>query len=347
MKKIILLFSFILCGIITTAQEANMDYYIHLKITPNTTLYFTIYCFEDDTPIYIVNGDKDTTMYFPKLYLDKKSAKQFFNKKSVDLQVFKIANVKNESVDFYIYGDVAYFRCQEQSNVQSINIKHNPILEWLSVQDTPISSLDVSNNPNLKVLLLCSNNLTSLNLSNNPKLKLLAVHGNPWTTEMLDQIMCSLTDRTGKGDTIDTQSPDDIGKGQLELISSPNDKNYNKFMQTNLANAINKNWVLVDYKLTEMPLQTNGDYDCSSGTEYVAEAMDLNVFPNPASDILNISCNEIIKSVNLINILGQEVYHQKGNQPNAQINTSKLTSGNYILKIETLENIITKSIIIN
>ncbi len=61
----------------------------------------------------------------------------------------------------------------------------------------------------------------------------------------------------------------------------------------------------------------------------------LSVYPNPVNDVLNIAYTEDISDVTLINMLGQMVLSQKVNAATAEINTSGLQNGNYILKVTT------------
>lgn len=347
MKKLVLIISFILCGIIVVAQEVNMDYYIHLKITPGTKVYVEVICPEPNTPIKIVDGSSDTTIYINPSKKKNNSSKNVFEIIDVcNNGNDNLINSKEETADYYIYGDVIAYRCYNHPNVKEIIVEHNPILEWLIIDVTSITSLDISKNQNLWKLQCNNNPITFLDISNNQKLKSLCLHGNKFTTDAMDKIMCDLTDRTSQGDTY-YDNPEDVGCGMIELIQGTNDPNYSTFLKTNVQNALNKNWKIVDVKNNTLSIQTTGTYDCSSSIENVAEAMELNVFPNPASDILNISCNEIIKAVSLINILGQEMYYQNIDVSTAQINIANYLSGNYILKIETLENVIIKNIILH
>ena len=63
------------------------------------------------------------------------------------------------------------------------------------------------------------------------------------------------------------------------------------------------------------------------------EMVSVSVYPNPASDILNIQTAETITNVTAYNIAGQKVL-----QANTQtVNVSALKAGVYILKVETLK----------
>jgi Secretion system C-terminal sorting domain/Cleaved Adhesin Domain/Fibronectin type III domain len=59
----------------------------------------------------------------------------------------------------------------------------------------------------------------------------------------------------------------------------------------------------------------------------------LNVFPSPVKNTLNISFDKNINSVSIYNILGQEVITKNVNATESKIDMSKLSSGNYLVKI--------------
>lgn len=66
----------------------------------------------------------------------------------------------------------------------------------------------------------------------------------------------------------------------------------------------------------------------------------INIFPNPAKDVLNISSKENYKSVKIFNLYGQQVMEQTFNK---EINISKLEKGVYMLNLtkpnNTVDNI--------
>jgi hypothetical protein len=70
---------------------------------------------------------------------------------------------------------------------------------------------------------------------------------------------------------------------------------------------------------------------------------EVSVFPNPASDFINIKSNEVIKSVKLYNASGSLVKTENNNS--SKIDISSLLKGNYIISIETESGIETKKII--
>jgi hypothetical protein len=59
----------------------------------------------------------------------------------------------------------------------------------------------------------------------------------------------------------------------------------------------------------------------------------FSAFPNPVTDVLNLSAKEAISSVSIYNVLGQEVYNAQVNALNTSINTASFTSGAYFVKV--------------
>ena len=71
----------------------------------------------------------------------------------------------------------------------------------------------------------------------------------------------------------------------------------------------------------------------------------IKVFPNPATDMLNVVSDVEVKGVTLVNFIGQKVMSQAENSSRFQLNVSDFTPGIYFLKIETMSgNIITRRV---
>jgi hypothetical protein len=70
----------------------------------------------------------------------------------------------------------------------------------------------------------------------------------------------------------------------------------------------------------------------------------VKIFPNPASDILNISLKELnVRRLSVCNVLGQEVYHSDTFRE--QIDISSYPLGIYILTLETDKGVVRRSFI--
>jgi len=80
------------------------------------------------------------------------------------------------------------------------------------------------------------------------------------------------------------------------------------------------------------------------------DLIDVNIFPNPVNDKINIQIHSNqVKSVSIYNLSGQEVYQSKVNQSLMIFDRSNISSGIYILalKDENGANILTKKLIFN
>lgn len=64
-----------------------------------------------------------------------------------------------------------------------------------------------------------------------------------------------------------------------------------------------------------------------------SEIAGFEAYPNPVNNVLNMSAQEEISNVQIFNMLGQRVRSQEVNALTAQINTSDLASGTYIVQI--------------
>ena len=62
---------------------------------------------------------------------------------------------------------------------------------------------------------------------------------------------------------------------------------------------------------------------------------DVKVFPNPTSDILNITSSETISEIEIVNVMGQVVKRIEVNGDNAICDVEDLTSGVYVVRIRT------------
>jgi hypothetical protein len=88
--------------------------------------------------------------------------------------------------------------------------------------------------------------------------------------------------------------------------------------------------------------------DCSAlGIEEMNSSADVNVYPNPASEILNIEASKEILSVKLNDASGKLILNQKVNKSDDKLNIKHLPKGVYVLTIELKEGKAVKKIIKN
>lgn len=65
------------------------------------------------------------------------------------------------------------------------------------------------------------------------------------------------------------------------------------------------------------------------------QTANINLYPNPASNMLNIQSDEIIEHITIVNALGQEVYSEPVGAKTHQINVAPLTKGIYLVQLLT------------
>jgi len=74
----------------------------------------------------------------------------------------------------------------------------------------------------------------------------------------------------------------------------------------------------------------------------------VNLYPNPTNDKVSIISSVSMKEVTLINYSGQEVYQWDiAGENKIEINTSTLQLGIYLIRIKTVNGIVTKRVVIN
>jgi hypothetical protein len=73
----------------------------------------------------------------------------------------------------------------------------------------------------------------------------------------------------------------------------------------------------------------------------------IEYFPNPISDVLNLKFSQAIKNIQIVNVLGQEVFSSDYNEKDLQINLSHLNSGTYIVKAMVTDSVRTFKIVKN
>lgn len=70
----------------------------------------------------------------------------------------------------------------------------------------------------------------------------------------------------------------------------------------------------------------------------------FNLYPNPARNVLNVTANEAIVEVRMIDMLGQVVYSVTGHGNNHQLDVAGFKNGIYFVQIKTSTNILTRRV---
>ena len=86
---------------------------------------------------------------------------------------------------------------------------------------------------------------------------------------------------------------------------------------------------------------------CVLGDNINEQRVDLiSVYPNPATDLINIKSSSLIGSIIIYNQTGQIVATEKANDKHSQLNLSQYNPGIYLLRIETEKGVVSKRIIV-
>lgn len=88
-------------------------------------------------------------------------------------------------------------------------------------------------------------------------------------------------------------------------------------------NTTNMYWLLID------------DLSIAEGTGINENDNNVSLYPNPANNVLNVNANSNINSVEVFNMMGQRVAVIDANDTNVQINTTDLSNGMYMMRINT------------
>ena len=62
------------------------------------------------------------------------------------------------------------------------------------------------------------------------------------------------------------------------------------------------------------------------------------IYPNPASNVLNLDAATPISNVEIVNVLGQVLISESSNSTISNIDVSALSNGNYFIKVTSDNN---------
>lgn len=91
------------------------------------------------------------------------------------------------------------------------------------------------------------------------------------------------------------------------------------------------------------------DVELSGGGVGIGEnaEIEVNVYPNPTSDILKIDAEQQIQRIKLVNLVGQIIYESNVEAKSYQVNLNNVPDGIYILNLETEGGITAKKIMVD
>lgn len=206
--------------------------------------------------------------------------------------------------------------------------------------------------------ILCNsfNNSSDINVSTVNNIGSLLINGDLINETLASAINLKIEGTNGQGivggnDLLEVD-------GDLQLGNILNISFLNNFVptQTDQFIIITYTGNLTDtFQQVNLPSNLNGfqiDYNTQGeiklkATQLSVNEFDLNeisVFPNPASNILNIKTSNTIQELVIIDLFGKIISRPK--PTNQAINVSALAKGMYLLQIKMNNSIVTKKIII-
>ena len=92
--------------------------------------------------------------------------------------------------------------------------------------------------------------------------------------------------------------------------------------------------IIYNYAVTDADVTSLFNNNSLSASNFQSNNLKFNLSPNPATDILNISMESELKSVEIYSLLGQKVFTSDKNQ----VDVSSLSKGMYMVRVEDVNN---------
>lgn len=231
---------------------------------------------------------------------------------------------------------LTYVNCRTNgTQFTSITFGTNSNLTNVVAHTNGFSSLDVSGLNNLTGLTCHTNQLSSLDVSSNGALESLRCYNN----------QLSSLDVSSNSALTDLQCQNN----QLTSLNAANGNSLNAAFGNDVFIATN-NPNLTCIKVDDVDYSTNNWSDIDATASFSENCsltlenestMELTIYPNPATDKINISSNQEIASVLLFDINGQLIKQTTSNS----ITVSELNPGIYLVQVTTPNGVVTKRIV--
>jgi len=147
--------------------------------------------------------------------------------------------------------------------------------------------------------------------------------------------------KTGNSATVDGVNNDDWMAGRINSRSQP-DWNFSGTAARNFPSAEVTGNTLSEFNGFTLG-EVNVDFDTTASVDEIFSS-DVSIYPNPASQFINITSNVDINKVEVYNILGKKVLgtlNFKGN-----LDVSSLSKGMYMLKLTSGNSVASKKLIV-
>ncbi|AZA80430.1 hypothetical protein C1637_23155 [Chryseobacterium lactis] len=236
------------------------------------------------------------------------------------------------------------------SNLEEINLKQCTGMKEITVNSTKISSLDTKDCVALQSLQMSYNDLlTEVNISNNTNLESLSLAALP----LLTQVNTSNNSKLRNVNFNNCAQINQLNFSTLSSLQGVTIWNMPNLTSVNLRNGSIEDFIdftnnnsnlsvcVDDAQLNDMQTMypditftTNCDATLRAKTSKI-RAKQIQVFPNPAKDILQVSADTPIKNIKLIDMQQRVIFDENFNRNMIKIDVSGHPSGAYLMKITT------------
>lgn len=318
-------------GCTVTIPDANFKAYLVGNSAINTNLDTEIQCSEATS----FNGTIDC---FNLTIADLTGIEAFSSLTSLVCSDNQLTNLNVNSLPA-----LSSLNCSN-NQLTTLDLSSNVSLTSLNCQGNYLTSLNVSSNTNLTYLNCQFNEITSLNLSSNTVLATLNCMFNELTSltfaNSITVFQCTnnqLTSLDLSGNTALTVLT--CGDNQLTALNVKNGNNLNMnsvlfytqgnpglaCIEVDDASYSTSNWTYIDPT-------SSFSIDCDGGLGLQTnEITEMTLYPNPATTLLTIDTEELIRSISIFNVSGKRVQYETV----PTFSVQELPQGVYLVNIVT------------
>lgn len=269
---------------------------------------------------------------------------------NTNLESLYINNNQVGSLDVSMLKNLKYLDINN-NNFTSIGLSKNTSLESLNVSGNNLTSLDLSKNTSLLALTV-GDELNALDLSQNTALyDLVIVGGDNSNLAVVDAsglvnlgyVNITGTQKITALDFSNSTLSDGIyvlNNKALATLNIANGSNSNMPKSLDFTNNPSLSCIQIDASFNppttwNKDTTTNFSDNCGSLSTNNLDSNIFKLYPNPVSNILNISASQELKNIELYSVLGEKLLVSNNK---TYINISSLNTGVYFVKITTSDD---------
>lgn len=228
------------------------------------------------------------------------------------------------------------------SMITQLNVSQNIKLKELTCGNNYISELDVSSNTLLEVLdignyavdLGFHTYISEINLSSNPNIRKL------YATHSPNLKIINLKNGSNNPDMYinldfdvwDSNLPDPLNTVCIQVDNE------------NLAQ--NNQFPYSEWDIYDLLADYNFSKNCALSTSKFQKTNTVSLYPNPATNIINIASNEPVTEAAIYNLLSQKVKQLPAGSTTLTADVNRLTTGTYFIMVKTDKGNSTEKLVI-